>query len=631
MPLARSIFPYRCAVCSVLLAGVLTGCGDKKPPPKPVEKYATLPPKQVPAFLRDTIYQRTDLVDTEPLAVSGFGIVTRLQGTGDNTLLPTSVRSFIINQMVKNGFGSKLQVPPFSEMKPEDMLRDPSVAVVRVDAFIPPGARQFDHFDVQVSALKESATSSLAHGLLYRADLKRNGANNIDPGYEVNIPAVAEGYVFVNPVYAANSQKVSDTAAKDSLRYGVILDGGVCLEYRPLMLRLRAPQRSMSRAIEALIEQRFASLKAYKEDKLAAAKDEAVVLVQLPESYHGDWQHFAGVMTHLYLDTRPDVLAVRAQKLAEEAVKPDAPLEDISYCWEGLDRAALPTLAKLMGHEKPEVAYAAARAAAYIGDPAALTALAGMASRAGHPFQIAAVRILGDVPMSPQVCAILRDLLNSDQSLVRIEAYRVLARAEDPSIYSKVINGKFRLDIVPSSGPPLIYASRRGQPRIAVIGNKPSMSMPAMFRTLDDQLTISSNGQQKTVTIFYRGPQVTHPTAIASNPDVAEIVARLGGEGPDGTAGLNFSYGDVVAIVQAMADARQLSARSIDGRRQEVAFVLQQAPRVESKISGAPAIPDQRPQGTGSSDPRERKPAKPAAASDRVDVTPDLAHDARPQ
>src|SRR5207248_6510188 len=147
-------------------------------------------------------------------------------------------------------------------------------------------------------------------------------------------------------------------------------DGGVALEFRPLMLRLRAPQRSMARAIEALIDQRFASLKSYKEDKIVAAKDEGVILVQLPASYNGDWEHFAGVMTHLYLDTRPEVLALRAQRLAEEAVKPDAKLEDISYCWEGLDKAALPAITPLLSHSNPDVQFAAARAAAYIEDSA---------------------------------------------------------------------------------------------------------------------------------------------------------------------------------------------------------------------------------------------------------------------
>ena len=60
------------------------------------------------------------------------------------------------------------------------------------------------------------------------------------------------------------------------------------MEDRPLMLRLRQPQRSMARAMELLIEQRFASLKEGPTDKLAAARDEGIVYVQVPEQFHGD-------------------------------------------------------------------------------------------------------------------------------------------------------------------------------------------------------------------------------------------------------------------------------------------------------------------------------------------------------
>lgn len=171
LPSARSNLLRLSAVATVGVAVVvgIAGCSSgKKKTSQPVEKYAKLPQKEVPSYLKNTIYERTDVVDTEPLAVSGYGILTRLQGTGDNTLVPTAVRTHILNQMVKNGIGSSLQAPPYSEMKPEQMLNDPSVAIVRVDGFIQPGARQFDRFDVQISALKESSTSSLAHGVLWR-------------------------------------------------------------------------------------------------------------------------------------------------------------------------------------------------------------------------------------------------------------------------------------------------------------------------------------------------------------------------------------------------------------------------------------------------------------------------------
>jgi flagellar basal body P-ring protein FlgI len=613
-----------CLAVAGALGGVaaLVGCSEQKSP-KPVVRYATLPPKPVPAYMKNTIFERVDMVDAEPLPLSGYGIVARLKGTGDNKLLPTAVREYVIKEMVRKGIGSKLMPPPYDSMSPEEMLRDPTIAVVRVDGFLPPGARKGDMFDVQVSALPESDTSSLQHGMLWRTELKRNGANMIEPGYEIAIPAYAQGPIFVNPAYALGTASTqggeatkASTAMRNSLRYGVVqagqfnddFSGARAMDYRPLLLRLRQPQRALARGIEVLIEQRFATYKEQSAEKIAAAKDEALVLVQVPASYNGDWQHFSGVFLHMYLDSRPEFLALRSKQLAEEAVKPDAKLEDISYCFEAIDKPALPFLTPLMTNADPAVAFAATRAAAYIGDPAAQDVLVRIASTKDHPFQINAVQVLGDLPKSPAVVAQLHTLLDSDQTLVRIEAYRQLARNFVPGrdadsqhsapFYSKMIGDKFVLDIVPSNGTPLIYATRRGIPRVAIIGGKPSLNLPIMFSAMDDQLTISSAADRKTVKIYYRGPELRKPVTIASNADVAELVARMGGEGPVGQPALSFSYGDIVAMLQSMADAQQLSGWA-SGQRVPAAFVLQGVPKLEQTIYGAPVIPDaRRPQKT---------------------------------
>ena len=65
---------------------------------------------------------------------------------------------------------------------------------------------------------------------------------------------------------------------------------------RPLVLQLRVPQRSLARQIEYRIDAAFQDMNA------AAAQDEGLVYVYVPKKYQNDWQHFAGVMTHLFLD-----------------------------------------------------------------------------------------------------------------------------------------------------------------------------------------------------------------------------------------------------------------------------------------------------------------------------------------
>jgi hypothetical protein len=585
----------------MLSVGLLIGCRSEKPEKDP-PRYQQLGLRQVPKFLEGTIYQYCNLENTEPYPISGYGLMYLPNGGGDNTYVPTPVRDYIIKEMVKRGFGSKLR-EEYADMRPENLLRDPRYAIVRVDGFIPPGARKDSAMDVQVSALDGTATRSLAGGKLYRVDLKVNGAFVAAPGYIPKVSGFAEGNVFVNPAYAVQAPTSQPSSGANSLRYGWVMNGGTVSDDRSLFLRLRVPQRSLARTIQYRIDQRFANLKAYATDKIAEARDEGLVDVLVPAQYQRDWRRFAGVVMHLYMDPSPAAAQVHAKMLADEAVKPGAFLKDISYCWEGLGNDALPFIEPLMTNPDPDVAFAAARAAAFIGDITGQEALIAMARTPHHKFRIDAVKALGELPATPALDESLRQLLNSDENTVRIEAYRVLARNQDRSIYSRVIGDqKFILDIVPSNGPPLIYASRRGIPRIAVIGNKPSVTLPVTFLTMDDRFSISSNPGDKNVTMYYRPPQVMPgaptppPIKVISHPDAAELIARLGGEGPEDKPAFDFCYGDVVAIMQALSDARKLSAP----QGEEVAsvnFMLQDIPGIENTIYGAPVIPDQtRPQ-----------------------------------
>jgi flagellar basal body P-ring protein FlgI len=593
---------YPRVLCALVLSVILvTGCRNEKPK-ETAPRYPSLGLRQVPKFLEGTIYQYCNLENTEPYPISGYGLMFLPNGGGDNTYVPTPVRDYMIKEMVKRGFGSKLR-EEYANMKPENLLRDPRYAIVRVDGFIPPGARKDSQMDVQVSALEGTATRSLAGGRLYRAELKVNGAYALAPGFQPKVSGWAEGNVFVNPTYRVQAATTNPTSGANSLRFGWVMNGGLVNEDRSLFLRVRVPQRSLARTIQFRVDQRFANLKSYSTDKIASARDEGLVDVLVPEQYAGDWERFAEVVKHLYIDPTPAVTQVRAKMLADEAVKPGAFLRDISFCWEGLGSDALPFIQPLMSNANPDVAFAAARAAAFIGDPTAQEALADMARTPHHMFRIDAVQVLGQLPNTPAINQSLRTLLNAEENTVRIEAYRVLAKNGDKSIYSQVIgDNKFILDIVYCDAPPLIYASRRGIPRIAVIGNKPQLKLPITFLTMDDRFSISSNPGDKSVTMYYRPMQVTPrdpvPPAIRvlSHPDAAEIIARLGGRGAEDEKAFRFSYGDIVAIMQAIADGGKFAAP----RGEEMAavpFMLQDIQGFENTIYSAPVIPDQtRPQ-----------------------------------
>ena len=600
--------------CGLLLVGLAAGCQStkKKKPTTIPARYATLPLKKVPPVFKDSLLERCDLMNTEPFLVSGYSVAVNVDG-GDGQA-PNLVRQYIVNEMVKHKWGSTLS--GIRMPTPEQALRDPRVAIVQVDGYLAPGARKGDPFDVQVSALPESNTRSLAGGDLFETDLRIFGANPMDPGGAVNAFGRAAGPILVNPAYALSPKAADDPAARRSLRFGVVMNGARSLEDRPLGLRLRQPSMRVSRYIEDRIDARFQEV---RPDTIAAAQDEAIIYFFVPANYERDWEHFAGIVTHLYFNSSPEFAAAKARELCDEAVKPEAPLMDISYAWEGLGKPALAILEErgLMSSDNPDIAYAAARAAAFLGDPAAPEALIKMARTPGHKFQINAIQILGELPNSPAINEMLRPLLDRPETLVRIEAYKMLARNGDGAVFSMPIKGGaegggFTLDIVHSSGAPVIYATRRGERRIAIIGGRTDLTMPITFTTMDGHLSFSSDPTHRAVTMFYRPPmppagvrskeamEALQPVKLLSAPDIATIVAHLGGAG-DANFGrkLNFDYGQIVAILSNLTEKKQLESVAAGGQRVPASFMLQELPTSADSIYNAPVISgDQgRPQG----------------------------------
>ena len=613
------------AAASIALAFVFVGlAGCAQPPDKPKPpRYAIRGKRSVPAFMEGTIYQITDLGNDQPFLVSGWGLVVNLDGTGGSRQLSNNVKAYMMMEMERKGFGSKL-IDEYKNLAPEQIIADRNTAIVGVYGWLPPAARKGQWFDIAIKAAADD-TTSLAHGTLYDTELAIDGANPINPRGRVNIWGTAYGPVFVNPAVALNVSQNPDGATKRSLRTGAIIGGGQVLNDRPLLLQLREPERRMARNIEFRIND------AFHQDHVCTAFDEGYCQLWLPNRYSDDWAHFARLVEHVYLQGGSEAFArAKARQLVEEARKPGAQLQDISYCWEGLGQYALAELAPLMTDEREDVRFAAARAAAYIGDPsgAAERTLYDIARADQSPCQVAAVQVLGKVPNSRAINQLLRDLLGSKQTTVRVEAYNILARAGDPSISRQVIRSasqpidqKFLLDYVHCGGQPLIYATRSGVPRIAIFGNVPELSIPVTFSALDNHLMISSGAVGRDVTIFYRNARLREPIQMSSPPDVADILGRLAGQMDDGTGQLDFTYAEIVAILQGMTEQQKLRVIAPTGEALAAAFLLQEDTSLRDVIDSAPSIERGRPQGETEA-PRLDTPPAPAgetpAPADRV-------------
>src|SRR5687768_5719854 len=150
----RNVLAGACAALSVFL--LIPGCSNQKPKERSALKirYATMEKRpDVPTIFKGTIWETTTRTNDESYVSAPYGLVGRLRGTGDTTA-SLQVRQWMIKQMVRHGYGSKLlQHQGYDRIAAEMVLRSPDYAIVRVDGMIPPGARQDDFFDVRVTAL----------------------------------------------------------------------------------------------------------------------------------------------------------------------------------------------------------------------------------------------------------------------------------------------------------------------------------------------------------------------------------------------------------------------------------------------------------------------------------------------
>src|SRR5258708_135068 len=175
LPRLRRLAP---SLARAIVAGCVlvtaTGCLPPSDPPKERVRYDKIPDIEgLPPFLEGTIYARTMLENETPYAVSAYGLVGQLRGTGDCTA-PSAVRSYMSKEIARHKFGDPT-VPGYGKISAADVLRDKNYSIVVVEGQIPPGARKDDWIDVRVSCLPNNDTKSLAHGVLFETDLKNAG------------------------------------------------------------------------------------------------------------------------------------------------------------------------------------------------------------------------------------------------------------------------------------------------------------------------------------------------------------------------------------------------------------------------------------------------------------------------
>lgn len=550
--------------CCALVMGAMAGCGEKK-----VERAPAAPPPPTytgPEYLRNTVGSLARLRegDGEPLLVSNYGIVVFPPGTGTGSSeVPAYLRERMINVLRLRGIGSpKLaaqqpHLAPFLNMTPAEFLASRDTAVVEVQGLIPPGAVRGTPFDVVVSALPQTQTTSLAGGVLWTTELSVDGAN---PSLAFSRPlAEAFGPVYMNPF-----DEHHEGEADEQMRAGVVIAGGSATKPRRLDLVLNQPSWVRSRAIADRINERFSAAPG---ERIQTARAETDLLIHLavPARFGTEPGMLLELVRNLYIDRGVGFEERKARELVKVLREQPSERRDVVAAWRALGKTVQTVLREVFENEAEplELRLAALEAGAWLEDERAGRYLAELAQ---HPDWLVRARVAaatvflpssraGGAPgyrSAPPALTALKQLLDDEDKRVRLTAYESLASIHDGSVLKRFAvkgrNGqvKFVIDQVPAEKP-LVYFTQEDAPRVVIFGPDLGFAAPVVARLWNNRLMVRVDGENHAVKVYHQ-PRGRSGQVLEAYPSVATL-AYLLGHGPrveDEQEGLDLSYTEVV-------------------------------------------------------------------------------------
>ncbi len=543
------------AVFALLLALGPIGCSFEQTSPAP----AAAPPPTFtgPPFLYGTVGSFVSLNNYEPLLVSGYGVVVLKEPTGSSTV-PPYLRQRLINEMRKNGVGSAAL--GWRNWTPSRMLADPRTAVVAVQGFVPPGATEGTRFDVLVSALPQTQTTSLAGGTLWTTELSINGTN--PDGLFGQTVAKARGPIYVTPF---NEDEVSEEKRREQLRQAMVVAGASTIAPQQIQLMLNQPSFRRSRMIADRINARFS----ITTDKLllAQAQDEQTIVINIPSRWRGRAEELLLLISAVYLEGGEGVEKRKATELAEILREQPQYTSEVTDCWKALGKTAIPVLQSLYEDDNLPVRISALDAGAYLGDGRAARFLDELSLHPDPQIRIRVAEALASLPSSIDAADTLTALLDDSDLDVRLAAYESLAQTNSTLINRfDVRDGfdevKFIIDRVPAYKPMVLITQEGGIPRLAVFGDQLGFNAPMFARVWDRRLLLKQAGDSPVLELYYQTPGEVAGETYRLNPTVATLAYMLAHhptlDRPQD--GLDLTYGEVVDAIYQLAAEGHIAA-----------------------------------------------------------------------
>ena len=583
----RTFRPLVASVAACLIALTGASCDSKpKAKVKPADLAAI---RDVPQPLRGTVGAEAAFRGIEPVLVSGFGIVVGLNGTGGGELpVPiqnTMERQVSLGGIGKGGAGSIGEMGP---MTPQEFLRRDDVAVVIVEARVPPGAPEGAKFDLSVRALPGSSVTSLEGGTLWSTEL-RIGPATVFGGMKSHLLGEGKGPVAINP-FSEPSVGPSGELTITRTR-GRVLNGGVVTNPLLIEMVLDNDSPSRARAVVQAINSKFPREPgddgAIARGRGAGGESKAYqsIAIRVPQSYKTNPYEFLQLVRYMRIDQA--FLQEYARQDVEGMKASPGMADDYRWLLQSIGKPALPFMVPMYEYPEYGPRMAALTAGARLGDARTVGPLIELANDGTGSLQTDAIMLLGDMPRNPSINMALRVMLGSPDLDIRVAAYDALVKRDDPSIVRVPVGRergsgipKFTLDLVPipSGAEPMIYVTQQGEPRVVLFGGidqsgarpRPGavsgeiqFTKPFLVTAWGERFMIASDTPGAAIRVRYVDPRTDYPLASAKAPEgLAEMIEFMAHKTTpeEPKPGLNFTYSEVAGALYEMSRQNALNA-----------------------------------------------------------------------
>jgi hypothetical protein len=416
-------------------------------------------------------------------------------------------------------------------------INRPDTAVVFVEGMMPAIASTGQYFDVVVTALPSTQTTSLEDGWLFETELRIAGSF----GVTTRVLADVKGPIFINRIGSSGIDK----------RAGYILAGGKALEEYKVNLALNRPDFRLANNIRDRLNERFGP-------DVAGAPSSGQIELAVPARYNDRKQRFVALVGAMYLTRGPEIksnrIAVFVRMLADSE---DKYASEIAL--EAIGNECLDEISVLLTSPDERVRLHAARCMLNLGSDAGLMTLRRIAMDANSAYRLVALEAIAAAASRDDAAAISRMLLRDDDFGVRLAAYEQLRKLDDVAVAGEQIARRFYLERITQTEKKAIYASRSGQPRIVLFGAPISCHGNIFVGSDDGEITINAPTDAEYVTIIRKHPKRPSViTQLKSSFEVGDIVKALCEdpvkEGEQGRGGLGVSYADAIVLLKQMCD-----------------------------------------------------------------------------